>query len=250
MRGQSRGQLRAMLRGLSPALLLSLSQGVVHAQTRPLDLLPGGIWMRASRPGVQLATARPLAGMPAAEHWIDLYGRTPASTAWRLRLRKLKAGSFAEEEAGGAVHWRAPWLELNVAVSVARLSIENFGETRRTDGGAALIVAHGALRAGVRAFASRAQPERTLLWEQALHLRSPHGTIALGRRASLYGSGAIWSFAAILPLSEPLAVGLRAQERELLLQLRARVLRLSFTLSQPMASPHGGGVAAGIGWFP
>ena len=234
---------------LAAALLLAV-RGATSAQTRPLELLPGDDWMHAARPGLRVAVARPLAGMDPIENWIEANFRLVAATHGRLRLRSLHAAALRSNEMHGALHWRGPWFELDAAAAVARLEIETLGAVLHRSAACALVFVHGPTRFGSRLEFPTAAQWGTPIWRHTLHVRGETFSFGLQRRASRYALREIWSAAASLQLHERFALSVQRRDEEILAQLHARASRLGLALSLPLTSPHGGGAAVGLAWYP
>lgn len=231
-------------------VVLLLAPALALAQTRPLELLPADEWLRPARRAVLVATAKPLAGMDSIESWAELTMRVPGHAHLRARLLRLEAGPVGVDRISADLHARLAWFEVRAGGSARRIRIEELGAQNYATCSGAVVIAHGSVRGGLRAVPWSSEPGRRVEWEQALHLSRRGSVLALERSSNRYGGRALWSLGLGVRLHESFTLALRTRDEEILLQLEARRSELGIRLGLPLASPHGGGVAVGVGWFP
>jgi hypothetical protein len=148
------------------------------------------------------------------------------------------------------LHWRAPWFESDVAGAIERIEIEGLGRTLQRSAAAALVLVHGSLSFGTRVELPPSARWEAPLWQQSLHMRARRFAFALDRRVSRYSMRAVWSAAVLLRLHSQFEMSVQRRGEEIVGLLLGRASRLQLAISIPLASPHGGGVAAGLAWFP
>jgi hypothetical protein len=238
------------MRPLIFAVLVLVSGETSLAQTRPLELLPGDSWMRAARPSVRVAVARPLAGMEPVENWIEVHARLLAGVNGCLRVRTLHAAALRDGELRAAIHWRGPWFEADAAAKLERLEVETIGTQFHRGATGAVVFVHGATRFGAQMEFPSAMAWSAPLWRHTIGVRGDSFGFALQRRTSRYATHDIWSAGISLRLHERFVLGAQRRGEEILAQLRAGASRYSVALSLPLASPHGGGAAVGLAWYP